>query len=212
MNIAGKIIRGDDTRPSRFHCSNGKLVGFQGFLWFPASVITWLGYKLFHYRPLAPWWVWQSIWFVRKHVNKDDLILEDGSGISTLWLAVHCKSVVSVETANIWRELVMDRALSMGLSNIDIHLGDSIKCFSDFLTESMPSVVVIDGPGDRKKLFDIVLQAASPRLIIYDNSDRKQDIGILEIAKRGGYKGYEFIGFAPTQLHANQTTVFMKVK
>lgn len=212
MNVVEKFIRADDTRPSRFHCSNGRLVGFRGFLLLPASVITWLGYKLFRYRPLAPWWVWQSIWFIRKHVNRNDLILEDGSGMSTLWMAARCRSIVSVETSDVWRKLVMDRAKAMGLSNIEIHLGDSINCFADLLAKFTSNVVVIDGPGDRRKLFDIVLQKGSPRLIIYDNSDRQQDIGIVKIAKEAGYVGYVFIGFSPTSLHASQTTVFLRVE
>lgn len=209
MSIFTKIIISDDKRPTRFHTQNGQLIDLRGWLELPMTGLTYAVYKSFGYRPSLPWWTLSAIQFVRGNLVPQDCVLEDGSGMSTLWLARRCTRVVSVEQSAEWFREVESRAYADRSENIELVHGEALPAFVTAAQEGLFTVIVIDGLGNRLQLLKVALSGKKlPRMIIYDNSDREQDQEGEALARKAGYDVYAFRGFAPTMVAATQTSVF----
>lgn len=93
MNPLVKIIRADETRPTRLHTQAGQLVSFKPLVSLPASGLTYVALKALKFRLRYPWWVWEAAKFVQRNLKEDDVVVEDGSGMSTIWLARRCAQI-----------------------------------------------------------------------------------------------------------------------
>jgi precorrin-6B methylase 2 len=210
-----KLLKADKERISRIHCVNGRPIDCIEVFNAPKSFVTWLWVRWFDKYSVKPWWVWESIRFVSKQLNKNDIILEDGSGMSTLWLASRCANITSLETSKSWALRIQEYAASTQLNNIRIVESASNAVLGEFtkqLANINPTTVVIDGVTRRVDLLLATLrEGANVRLIIYDNVDRAEDQDAYKlIEKSSNWQTHVFRGFAPGLLHANETAVFIK--
>lgn len=205
----------------RLTVANGRLVQAISAVEFPLSALSWLLFKSAGYRAGVPWWVWRAVLFVHMNLSKDDVTLEDGGGMSSLWLARRCVSVLTVEGDPAWRGEIVRAASREGLSALtvvpsDVSLeadveGWLVRNIEARIIESWPSVVIIDGPAYREEIFRGVLDLSHPpRMIVFDNSDRIIDSSLLKRAREIGYAAKVFRGFPPGLVHATETTVFLK--
>ena len=204
-----KLWRSDELRPTRFHTQDGRLVGVRGLLEFPASLLSYGLLRVFGFRFGIPWWTWSAIAFVGRRLTSKDGVLEDGSGMSTLWLARRCARVVSFEESPEWRAEVLSRASALRLTNVSVLTGNSAALLQEVTRQDDFSVIVVDGPGDRLALFDAILRLDHvPRIVIFDNSDRPDNHAAKQMAQQSGYLVKSFRGFPPTLVNATETSVF----
>lgn len=57
-------------------------------------------------NPDWPWWSEGAINLINMLIGKNDVVLEIGSGRSTIWLAKRCARVISIENSSLWYERV----------------------------------------------------------------------------------------------------------
>lgn len=206
-----KLWHSDDSRPTRFHTGDSRLVGWRGAAEFPVSLLSYAILRIFGVRLLIPWWTWSAIWFVKRTISREDVVLEDGAGMSTLWLAHHCSLVVSIERSSEWRNRVQGLCRRRNLNNVRLIAYDRSSIFKESYSLRQFSVVVIDGPADRLTNLKQVLSAqVLPRMIVFDNSDRSENILAHSLAIEHGYSARRFRGFAPSTVNAMETAVFIK--
>lgn len=68
----------------------------------------------------VPYQVPASIYKEAENCNKDDIVLELGSGGSTIFFAKRCKHVTTIETDQNWAMLMMDKLNRLNLQNVNL--------------------------------------------------------------------------------------------
>src|SRR5438874_13577508 len=96
--MLARLIKGDGIRKSRLHNYNGQFLDAAGFLYLPQSILTTLSLKLAHRRPELPWLGFRAIKHLDRLIKPDWRVLEFGSGMSTIWFARRCATLVSIKT------------------------------------------------------------------------------------------------------------------
>src|SRR5262245_38432029 len=74
------------------------------------------------FRPTEPWLSTGAIDFSSNVLSRSSIVLEWGSGRSTLWFAKRAGRIVSVEHHPGWFETVKQKVDLQGLSNVDLRL------------------------------------------------------------------------------------------
>ena len=219
MTFWEKVIKADETRPTRLHTQAGEFCGWEALPGVVPAAWTWLRLRVTGRRVVRPWWVWSAIRFVDTEVRSSDRVLEAGAGYSSLWLAERCQVVHSIEESSEWSQLLRSEAARCRLSNVQIlETRETRDAFANILLEATADherydVVVIDSPGDRTALFELLTELAAPmapRLIVYDNTDRPEDRRALLACRNSWYEVRRFLGFGPQLVHASETTVLVK--
>lgn len=101
MGMWAKLIRGDDTRRTRFHDSLGNLVPLRRWPNFIRACWSWLLTKA-GVRPRIPWLGYSAIRRLRGLIRKDWTVVEFGAGGSTDWFARRCGRLISIEHDPAW--------------------------------------------------------------------------------------------------------------
>ncbi len=73
-------------------------------------------------NPAAPWLVAEAVDLLDRRLKASDLVVEFGSGRSTLWLARRVRRVVSVEHDPVWHDRVTKQLAAEALRNVNYHL------------------------------------------------------------------------------------------
>jgi hypothetical protein len=68
----------------------------------------------------VPWQTPESIYKEDMLLRSDDVVLEMGTGGSTIFLSRRCKKVIAVETNFEWYQQVLKKIKELGLTNIDL--------------------------------------------------------------------------------------------
>ncbi len=211
------LISGSDFRKTRLHDEKGNLVSLKNFLLHsPLAISTGLIRLIFDYRPTQPWIAYTSIKILSKHLNPQSRVLEFGSGMSTLWYAMHAGRVYSVEDNKLWFDKINHIIKEKKLNNITYmythdHYEYCTFCNSD--TEGF-DLIMIDGKY-RSMCIENVFKLVRPGGIIYlDNSDkdsagnggdmRKAESLLRSFSQQRKAKLFEITDFAPTQLFVQQ--------
>ncbi len=219
MKLVEKIVRADETRPTRLHTQAGEFCGLRALPGLVPAAWTWLRFWITGRRVVQPWWVWDAIGLINREIRSTDRLLEAGSGYSSLWLAERCDVVHSIEESKEWSQLLRSEVLRCQFSNVEIiETRGTLDTFSDMLSKAIANnepydVVVIDSPGDRTAVFKVLTKVAppwAPRLIIYDNTDRPDDRRALLAFDDLGYEKRRFLGFGPQLVHASETAVLVR--
>jgi hypothetical protein len=123
-----------------------------------------------------PWLTHPALDVIKTWDLSDMLVLEWGSGLSTLWWADKCKYVMSIEANQQWFADVVHRKNELGLQEKaeihfrNVHEGDQTKI--DFYTEVpawfQPNIVVVDGIL-RYECILKALELPRPLTLIVDN-------------------------------------------
>lgn len=90
--------------------------------WTPQYVKDRVQLRLWELRnPHAPWLVAGAISLLETWLRKDDVVVEFGSGRSTLWLAARVARVISVEHDPGWHARVTAQLEAAEVSNVEYH-------------------------------------------------------------------------------------------
>jgi predicted O-methyltransferase YrrM len=140
-----RLVAGDRFRKTRFHDAQGHFVGARRLLGHgPAALATAVLRKAFGHRQERPWISYAAARAIRSILNKNSVVLEFGSGMSTLWLARHSGRVYSVEASPEWFEAVSGRLRDRNLTHVTYALQSARPAYCGF-------------PADESRRFDFVL-------------------------------------------------------
>lgn len=167
------IIAGSGERPTRFHDDKGNRVPFASLWYAPHAFVTTFLRACFGYRPPIPWLSYRAQRQIARILGPDKVVLEFGSGMSTLWLARRCGQLYSFEDDETWYRRVQAGLLKMRLPGVQHHFRDQVRYpdVSDFPDQSF-DFVLIDG-SKRPDCVRNALPKLKPGGWIYlDNTDR----------------------------------------
>jgi hypothetical protein len=206
-----RIITGDGMRRTRLHTYSGKRVDLRGLLDLPRSAWSAILLKGLGHRQPVPWLGYRAVRRLRSIVQPDSLVLEFGSGMSSLFFARRCARLVSIESNAAWYDAMNKRFASERLTNIDYRLRDSGEDYVSL--EDLPDrsfdLVVNDGIA-RDQVSKVALRKVKlGGYIFLDNSDvpypefQQARQVLLEVARSGGV--WFFNDFHPFQVQVNES-------
>jgi hypothetical protein len=114
MNTVKKILAGNQFTKSRLHDQKGNLIDLEGLLYLPHSLSTTILRLSVGRRPELPWLGYRAIRHLEGLLEPDWKVLEFGSGMSTLWFAKRCHTVVSIEDNEQWYLEILSKPPSLG--------------------------------------------------------------------------------------------------
>jgi hypothetical protein len=143
----------------------------------------------------VPWWTYAANEWIKARLRPTDRVFEYGSGGSTLWLAAHANSVVSVEHDRAWLEKLRPNlpanAKVVHKEAIDEFSSDVSAPYCTCIMEYEPpfDVIVIDGM-ERNACARLATRAVSANgIIIFDNSHRaRYSAGMKSLAEAGFWR------------------------
>lgn len=102
--------------------------------------------KTFGYRPVLPWIPYSAISRLNSIISHEYVMLEFGSGMSTIWYAQRCRTLVSIEHDPDWYNAVNSLIKRYRLKNVDYRLRSeyNYEDLSD-INDNRFDLVVIDG-------------------------------------------------------------------
>ena len=157
-------------------------------------------------RPI-PWFTYPAIDYLNQVDLSDMEIFEWGSGHSTAYWSERAKSVISIETDQVWAQDV--RRLTGNNCNIILSSRDMEEYVGHIFRFSVFDIIVIDGIGEARRA--CAMAAASKirpgGFIILDNSDLSPESA--EILRGHNYIEIDFVGFSPLDVHSHTTSLFL---
>ena len=149
----------------------------------------------------------ETIELIKKHLKKDSIILEFGSGYGTNFLSKHFK-MISIEESKLWTDIFDSEYLHAPIKD-DWYDTDKVN---NFIKDKSYDAILIDGPanGDRKKMIEL-LETGKLKLnldvsIFIDDIEREDSYFVSErLADISGRKlnietiGYIRSGCAPNK-------------
>lgn len=161
-----------------------------------------------------PWYTYPCIDFIVGKNFADKKILEFGAGQSTLWWARHAKSVVSLESNEVWFEEVKKRIPP----NVRIYYSSpALEGFrNNKISKEKFDVIIVDG-FDRARAAAEAEKMIKPNgCIIVDNADgfwgREGTYPIMDLFRIRGFSRIDFYGHAPGVILPHCTSLFFKKK
>lgn len=166
-----------------------------------------------------PWITYGAMNWLNRHLSKNFIIFEYGSGGSTIYFLKKCKKVVSIEHDKKWFTLVSKTINRLKLKNIKYNLIKPQKVnketSSRYISKNFDKNFIfenyVNSIGKYKdKSFDLVLVDGRCRVecirraiskikrggyLILDNAERDEYKDGKELLSK--YKRYEFFGFGP---------------
>lgn len=124
----------------------------------------------------VPWQVPGSIYKEDELLDSEDIVLELGTGGSTLFFARRCKIVTAIETSAEWYATVADRIKELGIENVIYEfIPDEDSIYLKLLENNFADVTVVSvdtqGGYNRSMLLGLILSKNMPklRMIVLDN-------------------------------------------
>lgn len=216
MKSVERILRADDTRPTRLHDGNGKLHLEPEIV--PAFLST-IRRHFFKQYPRLPWITYRAIRYIKPRI-RDANVFEYGAGTSTLWFAENAKSVLSVENDPTWSSRVADQLSARANARLE-HLSNELDFITSVDKHSPFDLYVVDcqSRAEYRRSTDALRSdcllrtfehANAGALFIIDNTDVYPTLAAT-CRKLFGERGtLNFSGWVPGILHPNQTTIAFK--
>lgn len=167
-----RILTGDGMRTSRFHDYHGNLIDLWGLRFLPRSVLSAVGLRLFAYRSATPWLGYRAIRHINSILNCESVVLEYGSGMSTLWFARRAGRVVSIETDGVWFSKIREKLESARHGHVTYLLSEVDQVpHVESVEDSSFDLVLVDGLT-RDQVMKAAIRKVKPGGYVYlDNSD-----------------------------------------
>jgi predicted O-methyltransferase YrrM len=215
------IIRANDQRLSRLHDRKGNLTPLSRiFTHVPRAVSSYLLLRLLGKRPVLPWISYSAIEVIeQKLAEKPSLVLEFGSGMSTVWFASHAKRVSSIEHDAAWFNIVNERINNDALlrTKVEYRSATDREPYTTYKAHSGErfDVILFDGPW-RAECIKYHAHLIKPGGLLYlDNSDAESSSGepgeiqraeqwLIGFANKHNATIEYFTDFVPTMLFASE--------
>lgn len=142
-----------------------------------------------------PWIEPGAIELLDKVVNKNSMILEVGSGSSTIWFARKAKHTLSFEHNKLWYSLVRDELEHLGLNGVSLRYEPDYPKKGLTEIEGMFDLVLIDGPTEgRNSPIEMGIKHIKPEgYFILDDSQREELYAEgLELLEKQGWQKWDF--------------------
>ncbi|MHB8173612.1 MAG: O-methyltransferase [Nitrospirota bacterium] len=210
MTYGGKL------RKSRFHDEKGNLISIRNLFYHgPMALMSSILRFVFNYRPALPWISYSAIGKLKDFLNEESVILEFGSGMSTIWFARHAKRVYSVEDNVEWYKKVTGLIVGCGIDNVHYRFAEG-KDYYSFMSDQTErfDLIMVDG-SNRSDCIRNVMHLLKPGAMIYlDNSDKHSSPSggdtriaedmLLNLSKDCNGDMQYFTDFAPAQFFVQE--------
>lgn len=163
-----------------------------------------------------PWLVRGAVEFLEKVINKESLILEIGSGSSTIWFAEKAGHIISFEDRPRWMAIVLGALATKGIENVSLNYRQGLDVLKP---DAQFDVCLIDGPAVvgsyRPRSIEVVPFVKPGGYLVFDNANRPtfkrvmRGINALFWDWRADFIGN---GYADNQTGAWTTTIWRKLK
>ena len=121
----------------------------------------------------VPWLVPDSITFLNAILTKQSMVIETGSGGSTVWLAQRVLKVVTFEHKKAWMDATQNRLDELKLGNVQFfHDPEYPTTGIGTQTAYLYDLALIDGRGRVKSIQTILPKIKPGGFICLDNSER----------------------------------------
>lgn len=210
-----KIIAGDPYRKTRFHDEKGNLMTIGQLRYVPLNLFVFIRTKLINQYPVLPWIPFIVIKYFKKIISKDWVMVEFGSGMSTLWYASKVKFIYSIEHDQGWYRRISGEIERRNLKNVKYELRplDKYSQLDDLPDQSL-DFVVVDGWARSDCLLASLDKLKKGGYLYLDNSDKDMTIEhgdmrkceeILreQVSARNGQL-LEFTGLTANMFNTNQ--------
>lgn len=163
---------------------------------------------------LFPWYSKPFLDFLATLDTSSWNVFEYGSGFSTLWYAVNCATVTSVEDDGTWASGVSNYLQEAGITNANVmherggpDIFDSGEgspyVMSIYKTDTLYDVVVVDGVHRNACVKHAVKKLKKNGILIFDNFNQKSIGGSCDSVLEE-LKEYQHMSFLhPVELHPN---------
>jgi len=169
-----KLFQGDTrTRPTRFHTQDGNLAPWLAYFGLPRAIWQWIRWRYYGKLVERPWIPPSATRKIQGFLTPDTRVLEIGGGMSTLWLAKRCRSLLSIEADQKWFDQLRALVVERGLNHVDLQFRWQASEMCDFssLSDGSLDFCLIDG-GPRLECIQAALPKMKPDGLIYvDNTD-----------------------------------------
>ena len=172
----------------RLFSGSGRFVGVRNLPHAFDSFFSAVSRKTFNIHPQKPFIPYSAVAALQDVISSSQIVVEVGSGMSTLWLGSRVRKVVSFEWNPEWYGRIKSELARKRLSNVDLRLcvGHEQMGFRE-VKESSVDLAFIDG-GPRSLCLRNLWSKVKPGGFFYlDNWD--SDLFWLE----GGYNARQFI-------------------
>lgn len=202
-------------RLSRYYKSNsGKKAPLQSIFTIP--YVIWLAVKrrFFNIFPILPWVPFNVIKKLESIIKKDFLVLEVGSGMSTVWLSNKVNRLYSREADLNWYNTLTGQLKNK--QNVElVHMweGHKMSNFDEF-PDSYFDLIFIDGGPREQCLVNSYVKVKSGGFIYVDNIDDPNLVGnsreVLGEMQSGGDSLEFFADFVPGNFMVNEGALLKK--
>jgi hypothetical protein len=207
--LMAKLLRGaTDDRPSRFHTQEGRLAPATAYLRLPLALLEYLRRRWFDRLAEAPWIPPSATRRIRRRLSPAARVLEIGAGMSTLWLAARCGSLLSIEADRQWHDRLAEIVAQRRLRHVNLqhrwHAAD--MCDFSTVADGSLDLCLVDG-GPRLDCARAALPKLRPDGWLYvDNTDLYPETkAFLEsVGTSRPCRLNYFRGFAPACLFINE--------
>lgn len=172
MSLWKRLLTGDTLRKTRLHTMSGNLVTAEALRFLPRALLSTLLRKGFGYLGHSPWLGYRATARLDHLIQKDWIVLEFGSGMSSLFFAARCLRLISVESDPAWHGEITKRLAAEGLRNVDYRLRDPTN-YVDHpdIPDRSVDLVVVDGIRRDLEAAAALHKVKPGGYVLYDNSD-----------------------------------------
>lgn len=214
MSILSKIMGAEPNRKSRLRDEQGELLPLSDLPLIPVRLKERVA-RLFDIYPEKPWWPEQAKRRIADIVDPDWMVVEFGSGMSTLWLAPRVRRVVTIEANKSWANKISSELQARSIINVEMEIF-SVASYNpnDLKLDEAPDLVIVDAER-RRDCIVWAFRHLKPNGYLYlDNADRPgNDLGsdayqarseLLRLASERNAQVEFFRGIPPGLLNSAQ--------
>lgn len=124
------------------------------------------------FNPKHPWITKGAIEYFKENVSPDSIMIEFGSGRSTVYYAKHVRKIMSIEHNLKWYNLVNKRIKN--LSNVELHHleDENYENILNNYNDNYFDIIVNDGIRREKVAMNSIVKLKPGGFMILDNSER----------------------------------------
>ena len=131
----------------------------------------------------------KAIEFIEKILTKDSIVVETGSGSSTIHMARLAKKVISYEHKKEWFEFLVEKIKEMEIHNIDLRL--DLEYAANGIPDPGPfDFVLVDGRGRVTTVKSVHEKIRPGGWIALDNANRERYQPAHDLLNNLGWTSY----------------------